>query len=77
MSRKLDELKYKAKLYLGTRLHQADVNNVFSYELLLDRERFQIYKKRVGGKRIECADDSVAVLLNKNKLIIYPDYRYP
>lgn len=77
MSRRLDELKYKAKLYLGTRLHRADVNNVFSYELLLDRERFQIYKKRVGGKRIECADDSVAVLLNKNKLIIYPDYRYP
>ncbi len=77
MSKKLDELKYKAKLYLGTRLHSEKVNNVFSYTLLLDKERFQIYKKRVGGKRIECADDSVVVLSNKNKLIIYPDYRYP
>lgn len=77
MSNKLDELKYKAKLYLGTRLHRAKVNNVFSYALLLDKERFQVYKKRVGGKRIECADDGVVVLSSKNKLIIYPDYRYP
>ena len=68
MRNKLDELKYKAKLYLGTRLHRAKVNNVFSYALLLDKERFQVYKKRVGGKRIECADDGVVVLSNKNKL---------
>ena len=77
MSRKLNELRYKATQYLATRLHKAKVDNVFSYELLLDRERFQIYKKRVGGKRIECANDSVVVLRHKNKLIIYPDYRYP
>lgn len=77
MGKKLSDLKYKAKLFLGARLHKARVNNVFSYEPLLDREKFQIYKRPVGGKKIECAADTVAVLSHKNKLIIYPDYRYP
>ena len=68
---------HKARTYLCNRLFKAKVNNVFSYRELLDCKEYRVFKRLQGGKRIECAHEAVAVLSHKNKLFIYPDYRYP
>lgn len=67
----------KAKTYISTRLFKARPDNVFSYQLMVDCKDFQVYKRKKGAKRIESACEGVVVLSRKNRLFIYPDYRYP
>lgn len=67
----------KAKTYISTRLFKARPDNVFSYQLMVDCKDFQVYKRKKRAPKVECACESVVVLSRKNKLFIYPDYRYP
>lgn len=77
MGDRLSNVCHKARQFISNRLFRAEVNNVFSYQELLDCKEYRVYKRVPGGKRIECAHETVAVLSRKNKLFLYPDYRYP
>ena len=77
MFESLREKTYKICMAGCTRMFRADTENKFGYATLLDRRDFAVYKRSVGGRKIEAAYGLVAVLLKKETIYIYPDYRYP
>jgi len=67
----------KVKMGLCGRFFTAKTENVFGYSLLLDCDEYSVYKRPIGSRRIEAAYGTVVIVSKKNKLFIYPDYRYP
>ena len=73
----LREKTYKMRMAACTRIFRANTENKFGYATLLDRRDFAVYKRSIGGRKIEAAYGLVAVLLKGETIYIYPDYRYP
>lgn len=69
----------KINRFLVEKLFSPKLENTFGYIPMTKSTSFTVYKRKMGGKRIEAAYGNVVVVSvnRRKKLHIYPDVRYP